>query len=148
MTQGLSHPLVSSVGSEISRSSFHVFMSYMSFSFQEIQSWQQQKLPSFTPQKGFNTSLFCSQVRVGQRQGCCFWFYPSCFIPASLLFACCLWEIIPHSNMVASPQTASKLPLTFMLQPILCQRVSNQLQRVNSSLEQFFQKWVKNKKHL
>lgn len=68
-------------------------------------------------------------------------------MPASLSCACCLWESIPHNNKVASPQTASKLPLTFMLQPILRQSVSNQLQIVNSSLEQFFQERVKNKKH-
>lgn len=133
-------------GQKSHRAVFICLLNYMSFCFQETQSWQQQKLPSFTPQEGFNTSLFCSQVRVGQRQGCCFWFYPSCFIPALLSFACCLWENIPHSNKVASPQTASKLLLTFMLQPILCQRVSNQLQGVNIYLEQFFQERVKNKK--
>lgn len=52
--------------------------------------------------------------------------------------ACCLQEKIPCRNKVASPQAASKLLLTFMLQPILCQKVSNQLHTVNSSSEQIF----------
>lgn len=93
--------------------------------------------------KGSTQVCFALMFGLGRCKGVVSDFIQAGFFLPLLSCASCLQESIPCRNKVASPQTASKLPLTFMLQPILHQKMSNQLQIVNSSSEQIFQEPVK-----
>lgn len=77
--------------------------------------------------KGSSQVCFALVFGSGRCKGVVSDFIPAGLFLLLLLCACCLQESILCRNKVASPQTASKLPLTFMLLPILCQKMSNQL---------------------